>query len=321
MKTPSPIEEATIQYKEWLGKQTFIVESDLQRKYEKMRSDPSGFIFFRGTFYRWAKLWDKKRKELRERGVLIAGAPELFCIGDLHVENFGTWRDSEGRLIWGVNDVDEAYWMHYQNDLVRLAASIFFAMEQKNDLTWKLSPDDLCNAILEGYEEGLDAGGKPFIMERHIPWLWKIATHPSRTPEQFLINLEQKVKPGKHGIPSRLAEEAAEALSQVAPEGTEGSKLFRRRAGVGSLGRPRLVQYFTGLYGQVVRETKAVVPSACVFLGQGKPVKNAYRKILRPAVRGESPPWRSTGNSCETPSPDTESPATGMASHCGKRDG
>src|SRR6202012_5618204 len=132
-------------------------------KYRKMRSDPGGFIFFRGTFFRWAKLWEKKRKELRERGVLLAGAPELFCIGDLHVENFGTWRDAEGRLIWGVNDVDEAYWMRYQNDLVRLAASIFFAMEQKNTLTWDLSADDLCSAILKGYEEGLASGGKPFI--------------------------------------------------------------------------------------------------------------------------------------------------------------
>ena len=39
--------------------------------------------------------------------VLFAGALEL-SVGDLHVENFGTWRDSEGRLIWGINDFDEA---------------------------------------------------------------------------------------------------------------------------------------------------------------------------------------------------------------------
>jgi uncharacterized protein (DUF2252 family) len=25
------------------------------------------------------------------------------------VENFGAWRDVEGRLIWGINDFDEAW--------------------------------------------------------------------------------------------------------------------------------------------------------------------------------------------------------------------
>jgi uncharacterized protein (DUF2252 family) len=57
------------------------------------------FTFFRGTFYRWAGLWETKRKELRQKGVLIPGAPEILCVGDLHVENFGTWRDTEGRLV------------------------------------------------------------------------------------------------------------------------------------------------------------------------------------------------------------------------------
>jgi len=33
----------------------------------------------------------------------------VLAVGDLHVENFGTWRDAEGRLIWGVNDFDEAW--------------------------------------------------------------------------------------------------------------------------------------------------------------------------------------------------------------------
>ena len=48
---------------------------------------------------------------------------ESLAIGDLHVENFGTWRDKEGRLIWGVDDFDEAYSLPYTHDLVRLAAS------------------------------------------------------------------------------------------------------------------------------------------------------------------------------------------------------
>ena len=49
---------------------------------------------------------------------------KLKGVGDLHVENFGTWRDVEGRLVWGVNDFDEAYALPYTNDLVRLVASV-----------------------------------------------------------------------------------------------------------------------------------------------------------------------------------------------------
>jgi uncharacterized protein (DUF2252 family) len=38
----------------------------------------------------------------------LAKAPKVLAVGDLHVENFGTWRDVEGRLVWGINDFDEA---------------------------------------------------------------------------------------------------------------------------------------------------------------------------------------------------------------------
>jgi hypothetical protein len=46
-----------------------------------------------------------------------------MAVGDLHLENFGIWRDAEGRLVWGVNDFDEAHPMAFTNDLVRLAVS------------------------------------------------------------------------------------------------------------------------------------------------------------------------------------------------------
>ena len=51
----------------------------------------------------------------------------MLAVGDMHVENFGTWRDAEGRLVWGVNDFDEAAKMPYTIDLVRLAASAMLA--------------------------------------------------------------------------------------------------------------------------------------------------------------------------------------------------
>ena len=44
-------------------------------------------------------------------------------IGDLHAENFGTWRDHHGVARWGVNDLDELGRGPYSVDLVRLATS------------------------------------------------------------------------------------------------------------------------------------------------------------------------------------------------------
>ena len=57
----------------------------------------------------------------------LATGPEVLAVGYLHIENFGTWRDAEGRLVWGINDFDEACRMPYAIDLVRLAASAVIA--------------------------------------------------------------------------------------------------------------------------------------------------------------------------------------------------
>ena len=57
-------------------------------------------------------------------------APQVLCVGDLHLENFGTWRDADGRFVWGVNDFDEAAAMPFVLDLVRLATSIRLAPDR-----------------------------------------------------------------------------------------------------------------------------------------------------------------------------------------------
>jgi uncharacterized protein (DUF2252 family) len=81
-------------------------------------------------------------------------------IGDAHVENFGTWRDDEGRLVWGANDFDEASEIPYPFDLVRLAASARLA----RDLF--MSGQETCAAILSGYTEGL-ANPRPAVLDEH----------------------------------------------------------------------------------------------------------------------------------------------------------
>src|SRR6266436_4687957 len=102
-------------FEAWLAKQCDVVAKDVDTKHRRMKK--SAFIFLRATYFRWAKQIGKWCPELMD-------APQVLSVGDLHLENFETWRDEDGRLVWGVNDFDEAAVMPYPLDLVRLAASI-----------------------------------------------------------------------------------------------------------------------------------------------------------------------------------------------------
>ena len=141
----------------------------------------SPFPFLRATFYRWVQRWPEVCPEL-------AAAPAVLGVGDLHVENFGTWRDAEGRLIWGINDFDEAWPMPYTNDLVRLATSALLA-GRENHLA--LDPDDACDAILEGYGKTLEQGGCPLVLAERHPWLREMATGNLRDPEPFWAKFDK----------------------------------------------------------------------------------------------------------------------------------
>src|SRR5208337_998782 len=146
------ISKATKKYESWLAKRTSLIKSDLDLKHRLMAKDP--FLFLRGTFYRWMQVWADTLPDLSR-------APEVFAVGDLHVENFGTWRDIEGRLIWGVNDFDETFPLPYTNDLVRLAVSAQLAAEAAH---LSLEPSGMCDAMLKGYEEGFENHGRPFVL-------------------------------------------------------------------------------------------------------------------------------------------------------------
>ena len=86
------IRAANREYERWLKAQLHgaIVEGDLKKKYKKMRE--SAFSFLRGTYWRWAET-------ILDVCPDLADAPAVLAVGDIHLENFGTWRDGEGRLV------------------------------------------------------------------------------------------------------------------------------------------------------------------------------------------------------------------------------
>src|SRR2546429_4830006 len=201
----------------------------------------SPFAFMRATFYRWMQLWSDSSKE-------VAGAPMVLAVGDLHVENFGTWRDEEGRLIWGINDFDEAYALPYVADLVRLATSSHLAIKGDH---LSIDHEDACDAILSGYRDGIESGGKPFVLDEEHKFLRSIALGNLRDPVQFWTKMRQL--PNAKGKPSA---EVTGALETLLPAKGLAYQLKNRRAGLGSLGRPRFVAIADWRGGPIAREAK-----------------------------------------------------------------
>src|SRR5260370_4033942 len=115
--------DATADFERWVRKQIPLGRQDLALKHAHMAEAP--FPFMRATFYRWLQRWHEVCPDLVK-------APSVLAVGDLHIENFGTWRDQEGSLIWGVNDLDEAWPAPYTLDLVRLTTSVYVAIGKEH---------------------------------------------------------------------------------------------------------------------------------------------------------------------------------------------
>ena len=267
------IEGATRSYETWMRSCAKILPSDLRSKHEQMKENPFGFL--RGAFYRWAQLWPSICSDL-------CGAPKILAVGDLHVNSFGTWRDAEGRLCWGVDDFDEAYPLAYTNDLVRLATSVKIAIDAEG-LSIKLR--DECNAILEGYRNSLGQGGSPIVLAERDQKLGKLGVDNFKPPSNFWEKLN--LLPG---IRQPLAKDLKRALEKTLPEPGIEYKVVRRQAGLGSLGQERFVAIANWRGGCIAREAKLMVPSACAWLNDEVGNRQSfYERAISSAVRSPDP--------------------------------
>jgi len=263
------IAKATERYEAWLERHLRIVAPDLDLKHQQMRTAP--FPFLRATYYRWAQTW-------AEVCGAVARAPRVLAVGDLHVENFGTWRDVEGRLIWGINDFDESWRMPYTNDLIRLATSALLA-PLACDTTAAIV------ALLQGYSDALAAGGRPFALAEHHGSLHAMAVGRLHNPELFWSKLH-KLRDIKEKPPVG----ATKAIEGMLPERGIKYRVKHRIAGLGSLGRDRYVAVAEWRGGSIAREAKALAPSACVWAEKGKGTAPIlYQEILDCSVRCPDP--------------------------------
>ncbi len=268
----TPIVEATRSFERWLGTRFRLRRDDLEYKHDQMAADT--FSFLRASFYRWAQLWPEELSEL-------ADAPKVLAVGDLHVENFGTWRDLEGRLVWGVNDFDDAVSLPYTSDLVRLATSAGLAAAEGH---LNLDLKEACAAIIAGYTGSLRSGGRPTVLAENDRWLRKLATGRLRDPSVFWERM-RSLPVARGTLPSNVQG----LLLQALPDGVAHVRYVRRRAGLGGLGLERLVAIGEWHGSGVAHEAKALAPSAWDWAHSHSSGRLHYLDLLASAVRCPDP--------------------------------
>jgi Uncharacterized protein conserved in bacteria (DUF2252) len=263
---------ATAEYDRWLAQRLrVIVERDLKRKHREMSEDP--FSFLRATFYRWAQVWPQLCADL-------TAAPKVLGVGDLHVENFGTWRDGEGRLIWGINDFDEATTLPYTNDLVRLCTSALIAISEARLETPSARA---CESVLEGYTAALREGGEPVVLAEHNRWLRDLAMGRLKEQRAYWDRLLKLNRTTVAPTPREM-----QFLREAMPERHLPFRVAHRQAGLGSLGRQRYTALAHWRGGAIAREAKALTTSAWWwFSGKFPPLQ--YSQIMSRAVRVADP--------------------------------
>ena len=267
------IVEATRSYERWLGARLRLRPDDLDHKHTQMAAD--AFSFLRASFYRWAQLWPEELPELGD-------APRVLATADLHVESFGTWRDVEGRLVWGIDGFDESTYLPYTFDLVRLATSAGLAAAEG---LLNVDLKEACAAVLAGYSAALRSGGRAMVLAENDRWLRKLASGRMRDPILFWDRM--RALPTARGT---LPANVRGLLLQRLPDGAARVRFARRRSGLGSLGRERLVALAEWHGAAIAHEAKALAPSAWEWAHPAQPAGRIhYLDVVAGAIRSPDP--------------------------------
>ena len=271
---------ATSDYEHWLGSFLPLQSDDLRHKHRLLAETRSMFPFFRGTYYRWAQHWPKICDDLQV-------APMVLSVGDAHIENFGTWRDSDGRLVWGINDFDETDELPYTQDLVRLAASAGLARRAR---VLSLPFRDACRVMLSGYRRTLAARGRPFVLEEHHAELRAMAMQKERSPVTFWAKLGRLLTMPAVEPPADVRKLL---LAEMPAKGLEVHYRHRPMVGVGSLGKPRYLALTEWAGAWIAREAKGVSPPATDWaLGRDNGARSRIAEVIKKACRCPDPHFK-----------------------------
>jgi uncharacterized protein (DUF2252 family) len=97
---------------------------ELATKMQKMAASP--FAFYRGT----AHIFYRDMQTLPNSGFVNSSTSAIWLEGDMHMQNLGGMRDSNGNNVFDTTDFDEGYLGPYVWDLRRMAVSILLAAKE-----------------------------------------------------------------------------------------------------------------------------------------------------------------------------------------------
>lgn len=242
-------------------------------KYRNMRSSP--FVFLRGTCHLFYERLPKNS--------IFKSAPLTWNCGDMHLENFGSYKGDNRLAYFDMNDFDEAAIAPLSCELVRLLTSVLIAAESLS--TSQFEAFALCETLVDAYAKAL-AGGKATWVERETShgiihqllndlrererpaYLDKRTTIKGRGKNRYrTINID-----GKKALAASDQQKATVtklihdyAKTQANPEFFEVLDVARRIAGTGSLGVDRYVILVHGKGspdGNYLLDLKNAMPSA-----------------------------------------------------------
>ncbi|HZX31120.1 MAG TPA: DUF2252 domain-containing protein [Rhodocyclaceae bacterium] len=255
----------------------------LAMKFRKMRTDP--FVFLRGTchlFYEHLPALD-----------VLAKAPVTWVCGDLHLENFGSYKGDNRLAYFDINDFDEAALAPCTWDLIRFLTSIRLGADSLS--INEAESDMLCRVFVDAYAAALATGKARWVERETACGLVRdlLVGLRERSRSAFLdtrTDIKGKRRhircDGLKALPASDAQRTRIEAFVRAFAGTQPNPAFfevldvaRRVAGTGSLGVDRYI---------VLVEGKGS-PAANYLLD----IKQAIPSALVPHLPTTQPAWRS----------------------------
>ena len=252
-------------------------------KYNNMRTN--AFVFLRGTCHLF---YDQLAKES-----LLYKSPPTWVCGDLHIENFGSYKGDNQLTYFDMNDFDEAVLAPCSLELIRCLTSILLAahslsIQHQNALM-------LCERFLDGYVTALTSGKAQWIEQDTADGLIKhLLNKQKKTQRPAFLNDRTEytgsrrkiLLDGKRALPISQAERLKITRfindfrqNQDNPSFYKVLDVARRIAGTGSLGVTRYVILIEGNGS----------PDQNYFLD----LKQALPSSLSPYIRTKQPKWKS----------------------------
>ena len=129
----------------------------LAMKYRNMRGDP--FVFLRATCHLFYAALPSEP--------VLRKAPAAWACGDLHVENFGSYKGDNRLVYFDINDFDEAVLAPATWDLVRLLSSVLVGRGSMQVLPAEALR--LCDAVISAYAGAMLLGKARWVERDTAP--------------------------------------------------------------------------------------------------------------------------------------------------------